>query len=47
MPPFMSGLYQNGYNFIHIPSLPYTDSDLIFRRTLIGYYAEGMPANFG
>ena len=22
------------------------DSDLIFRRTLLGYYAEGMHANF-
>ena len=24
----------------------YSDSDLIFRRTLLGYYAEGMHANF-
>ena len=23
-----------------------TDSDSIFRRTLLGYYAEGMHANF-
>ena len=23
-----------------------SDSDLIFRRTLLGYYAEGMQANF-
>ena len=23
-----------------------SDSDLIFRRTLLGYYAEGMHANF-
>ena len=24
----------------------HSDSDLIFRRTLLGYYAEGMHANF-
>ena len=23
-----------------------SDSDLLFRRTLLGYYAEGMHANF-
>ena len=28
------------------PQVSNTDSDLIFRRTLLGYDAEGMHANF-